>query len=60
MKNKKTYRRRPQIKKFIKRPLKSGNYDQKHNFKIFKNVKYNQKYPPKVPKYQKHREGGFK
>ena len=60
MKNKKTYRRRSQIKKFIKRPLKSENYYQKYNLKIFKNIKSNQTYPSKVPKCQKHMEGGLK
>merc|ERR1712082_98545 len=41
-KNKKTYIRRPQIKKFYKTdPPKSGNSDSKYNFKIFKNQKSN-------------------
>ena len=42
LKNKKTYIRRPQIKKFYKTdPPKSGNSDSKYNFEIFKNQKLN-------------------
>ena len=46
-KNKKTYIRRPQIKKFYKTDSpKSGNSDSKYNFEIIKNQKLNSKKTP--------------
>ena len=44
-KSKKTYIRRPQIKKFYKTdPSKSRNIDSKYNYEIFKNQTKNQKH----------------
>ena len=52
--------KKPGFKKFYKTvSLKNGNSDSKYNFEIFK-TKIKLKRPPKVPKNQKHTEGGLK